>query len=74
MPRNRIYIFLNIKNNVKCLKFCVNDSFWIWHLIFGHLNFYGLKLLSKKNMVKGLPSIDRPNQLCEGPTWKTCPK
>ena len=28
---------------------------WLWHKIFGHLNFYGLKLLSQNNMVVGLP-------------------
>jgi hypothetical protein len=32
----------------------------------GHLNFGGLKLLAKTNMVRGLPSIEHPNQLCEG--------
>uniref|UniRef100_A0A2N9FJV4 Uncharacterized protein n=1 Tax=Fagus sylvatica TaxID=28930 RepID=A0A2N9FJV4_FAGSY len=32
----------------------------------GHLNFGGLKLLAKTKMVRGLPSIEHPNQLCEG--------
>ena len=50
----------------KCLKACVKDSAWLWHMRFGHLNFGGLKLLSQKKMVYGLPSIDQPNQLCEG--------
>ncbi|KAH9715667.1 hypothetical protein KPL71_021147 [Citrus sinensis] len=42
------------------------DQSWTWHLRYGHLNFGGLELLSKKNMVKGLPYINHPNQLCEG--------
>ncbi|KAM1216643.1 hypothetical protein ACFX2J_012901 [Malus domestica] len=32
---------------------------------FGHLNFGGLELLSKKEMVRGLPCISRPDQACE---------
>ena len=57
--RNEMFL-LNIQNDVlKCLKSYVNDSFWIWHLRFEYLNFGGLKLLNKKkNMVRGLLSID----------------
>ena len=39
---------------------------WLWHFSCGHLNFGGLKLLHTKNMVKGLPLIDRPERVCEG--------
>ena len=38
----------------------------MWHFRFGHLNFGGLKLLHTKNMVKGLPLIDKPKSFCEG--------
>ena len=44
----------------------VQDESWLWHFRFGHLNFGGLKLLHTKNMVKGLPLIDRPERVCEG--------
>ncbi|RVW94747.1 Retrovirus-related Pol polyprotein from transposon TNT 1-94 [Vitis vinifera] len=37
----------------------------LWHLRYGHLNVKGLKLLSKKEMVFGLPKIDSVN-VCEG--------
>ncbi|KAH9719925.1 hypothetical protein KPL70_005931 [Citrus sinensis] len=47
-------------------KVPVKDPFWIWHLRYGHLNFGGLELLFKKNMVKGLSYINHPDQLCEG--------
>ena len=30
----------------------VQDESWVWHFIFGHLNFGGMKLLHTKNMVK----------------------
>ena len=66
MSKNRMFP-LNIQNDVaKCLKACHNDPSWIWHLRYGHLNFGGLELLFKKNMVKGLPYINHPDQLCEG--------
>ncbi|KAJ3704843.1 hypothetical protein LUZ61_008548 [Rhynchospora tenuis] len=41
------------------------DKAWLWHLRFGHLNFGGLKELSKKSMVKGLPQIDHCDKFCE---------
>ncbi|KAH9671981.1 hypothetical protein KPL70_017541 [Citrus sinensis] len=66
MSKNRMFP-LNIQNDVaKCLKVCHKDQSWTWHLRYGHLNFGGLELLSKKNMVKGLPYINHPDQLCEG--------
>ncbi|KAE8706056.1 Detected protein of unknown function [Hibiscus syriacus] len=66
MSKNRMFL-INIQNDVaKCLKACYKDASWLWHLRFGHLNFGGLELLSKKEMVKGLPRINHPDQLCEG--------
>ena len=66
MSRNRTFT-LNIQNNVaKCLKACYKDTVGLWHLQFGHLNFRGLQLLSMKEMVRGLPSISHPNQVCKG--------
>ncbi|KAH9745480.1 hypothetical protein KPL70_004087 [Citrus sinensis] len=66
MSNNRMFP-LNIQNDVaKCLKACHKDQSWTWHLRYGHLNFGGLELISKKSMVKGLPYINHPDQLCEG--------
>ncbi|KAE8697001.1 hypothetical protein F3Y22_tig00110637pilonHSYRG00668 [Hibiscus syriacus] len=66
MSKNRMFL-INIQNDVaKCLKACYKNASWLWHLRFGHLNFGGLELLSKKKMVKGLPRINHPGQLCEG--------
>ncbi|KAK2970863.1 hypothetical protein RJ640_022305 [Escallonia rubra] len=65
MSSNRMFL-MNIHHDApKCLKACFDNQSWLWHLRLEHLNFGGLKLLSTKNMVKGLPSIDQPDQLCE---------
>ena len=44
----------------------VQDDSLLWNFRFGHLNFGGIKLLHTKNMVKGLPLIDKPDRVCEG--------
>jgi len=40
------------------------DENWLWHLRFGHLNFGGLNMLSRKGMVRGLPLIEKLDNLC----------
>ncbi|KAE8674311.1 Detected protein of unknown function [Hibiscus syriacus] len=65
MSKNRMFL-INIQNDVaKFLKACYKYASWLWHLQFGHLDFRGLELLSMKEMVKGLPRINYPDQLCE---------
>ncbi|KAK2987735.1 hypothetical protein RJ640_016833 [Escallonia rubra] len=65
MSSNRMFL-MNIHHDApKCLKASFDNQSWLWHLRLGQLNFGGLKLLSTKNMVNGLPSIDQPDQLHE---------
>ncbi|XP_048615821.1 uncharacterized protein LOC125588496 [Brassica napus] len=62
MSNNRMFV-LNIQNDIaRCLKMCYKEESWLWHLRFGHFNFGSLELLSNKEMVKGLPCINHPNQ------------
>ena len=42
------------------------DENWLWNLRFGHFNFGGLNLLHRKIMVRRLPLIEKPDNLCEG--------
>ena len=64
MIRNRMFP-LNIQEvSSPCLSAILKDDTWLWHLRFGHLNFNGLKLLQQKSMVKGLPCIEEPKQVC----------
>ena len=66
MTKNIMFL-LNIEMDVpKCLNACVKDETWLWHMRFKHVNFDSLKMMAQKEMLKGLPSIIHPNQLCEG--------
>eukprot|EP00268_Persea_americana_P062182 TRINITY_DN79513_c0_g1_i1.p1 TRINITY_DN79513_c0_g1~~TRINITY_DN79513_c0_g1_i1.p1 ORF type:complete len:107 (-),score=13.64 TRINITY_DN79513_c0_g1_i1:97-417(-) len=65
MAKNSMFpLYLSIALE-KCLHGLVNNEPWKWHLRFGHLYFNGLKLLSTANMVHGLPTVKRPEQVCE---------
>eukprot|EP00253_Pinus_taeda_P016095 PITA_16095 len=76
MTRNRMFPLriradLKNKNEIaavtqEAFQSVPKDENWLWHLRFGHLNFGGLNLLSRKRMVKGLPLIGKPDSLCEG--------
>ena len=64
--KNRIFL-LNIEMNVlKCLNICVKGETWLWHMRLWYVNFDSLKMMAQKEMLKGLPSIIHPNQLCGG--------
>jgi transposase InsO family protein len=41
------------------------DQAWIWHLRYDHINFKGLCLLQRNEMVRGLPPIQEPISSCE---------
>ena len=70
MTKNHMFILKILNDVAKCLKACVGDYSWLWHLRLGHLNFKALNFLSKKYMVNGLPHIKYPNQICEGHLFK----
>ncbi|GJZ23157.1 retrovirus-related pol polyprotein from transposon TNT 1-94 [Tanacetum coccineum] len=65
MCKNRTFK-LNL-NSVggKCLKADLSDEESVWHLRFGHLHFSGLKELTRKGMVHGLPNLAYDGRFCE---------
>jgi len=45
MGKNKMFL-LNIETNMpKCLKVCVKDEIWLWHMRLGHVNFYSMKMM-----------------------------
>jgi hypothetical protein len=66
MIKNKMFL-LNIETDLpKLLNACVKDETWLWHMRLGHVNFDSLKMMTQKEMLKGLQSIIHQNQLCEG--------
>ena len=62
---NRLYI-LNIEQSEPvCLLSRASETPWLWHARFGHISFHALRLLSRENMVVGLPMIDQVDRLYE---------
>jgi len=67
MTKNMIVFFLNMEINVfKYLKTRVKYQTWLWHIRLKQVNFDSLKMMMKKERLKGLPSIKHLNQLREG--------
>ncbi|KAK0589362.1 hypothetical protein LWI29_013222 [Acer saccharum] len=65
MTKNRMFPLAIHHDTPRCLTAIINDKDWLWHLRYGHLNFESLKQLGSKKMVKGLPNIHHPNEMCE---------
>lgn len=53
------------KTQEKSMQVKVNELTWLWHKRFGHCNSKSLKLLSDKNMVKGIPLISEITDVCD---------
>ncbi|KAL5810692.1 hypothetical protein ACOSQ4_027260 [Xanthoceras sorbifolium] len=65
MTKNRMFPLAIHHDALRCLTAIINDKDWLWHLRYGHLNFESLKQLESKKMVKGLPNIHHPNEICK---------
>jgi len=49
----------------RCLKLDVKDEAMMWHFRFDNLHFGGLAELVKKEMVRGLPTVEFEMKFCE---------
>ncbi|CAL2253823.1 unnamed protein product [Prunus armeniaca] len=47
-------------------KVTVEESSWLWHKRYGHLNYTSLMLLQDKEMVQGLPRLQVTKHVCSG--------
>jgi len=53
--RNCLYIMkVNLTSPV-CLMTKMDETAWLWHARYGHLNFRSLRELGTKEMVEGIP-------------------
>jgi hypothetical protein len=43
-----------------------DDEAWLWHSRYGHLNFRAFHELGTKEMVEGMPLLDRVEEFCDG--------
>ncbi|KAK2443673.1 putative mitochondrial protein [Trifolium repens] len=59
LSKNRVYKRNIPVDKVMCMSSTTNeDSDWLWHMRYGHLNFRSLSQLNSKNLVIGLPKIE----------------
>lgn len=58
MSKKRLYA-LNLKlTRPVCLLASMDDSAWVWHARYEHLNFHALRNLANREMVIGMPLLE----------------
>ena len=62
---NRLYILPLKPTRTVCLAASFDDDEWRWHARFGHLGFQALQKMSSGGMVRGLPSIEHVEHVCD---------
>jgi hypothetical protein len=63
---NRLYVInVELAKHV-CLLAKGSESAWLWHAIFGHLNFPALRMVAWEGLVYGLPDLVQVDQVCSG--------
>jgi hypothetical protein len=67
---NRLYTVNLAVTSPVCLLMKLNDTAWKRHARYGHLNFRTLRELGKRQMVVGMPVVDRVEQVCDGCTLR----
>ncbi|KAD4585292.1 hypothetical protein E3N88_22893 [Mikania micrantha] len=63
---NRLYKIDLKPGRPICLALQAEEESWLWHARLGHANFRVLEEMNKKDLVRGLPCITHPKQVCEG--------
>jgi transposase InsO family protein len=62
---NRLYVLdLNIAQEVFLAAHSKEDA-WRWHARLGHVNMPALRKMAREGLVRGLPAVEQPDQLCE---------
>ena len=62
--RNSSNVYI-IENEEQCYMSMIDES-WLWHRRMGHLNFYNIMKVSKKEVVRDFSKILKPlNSVCK---------
>ena len=65
MSQNRMFK-LNLRNiQETCIQVKIHDKATLWHRRVGHLHYGGVKEMSNKGIVHGIPSMDFSGNFCE---------
>ena len=63
---NRLYKVVLQTPQPTCLAVKLDDDSWLWHTRMGHVNFRVLEHMVDREMVRGIPKIRHPKQVCVG--------
>ncbi|GKB92074.1 zinc finger, CCHC-type containing protein [Tanacetum coccineum] len=63
--RNRLYKASIRIGTPVCLLANLKDTTWLWHARLGHLNFESLKIMTQRDLVRGIPTIKQTKQICD---------
>jgi hypothetical protein len=68
VPRtgNRLYTVELQLTRPMYLAAATNDDAWRWHARYGHLNFDAMRKLAQGDMVRGMPTVEHVDQVCDG--------
>ena len=64
--KNRLYVLKVKLASPVCLLTKMDETAWLWHARYGHLNFRALQELGSKEMVVRLPRVRAVEQVCDG--------
>ena len=48
-----------------CFAAHAKEDAWLWQARFGHVNFGALRKMGREELVRGMPLLDQPEQLCD---------
>lgn len=63
---SRLYTGVLSIDSPVCLLTQGDDVTWRWHARMGHLHFRALRAMASKQLVRGMPVIDRVEEYCDG--------
>jgi len=63
---SRLYTSVLTMDAPACLLTQGDDVTWRWHARMGHLHFRALRAMSTKQLMRGMPMIDRVEEFCDG--------